>query len=639
MEQIGRGLVALRMDDGGVCVQWRLLATDPADIAFNLYRVAGDGSPIRVNTAPIGGPTHVVDRGANSAQQNAWFVRPVVRGREQTSTPRFVMPAGTAALPYLSIPVDTPDGFHPNDASVGDLDGDGEYEIVVHLVGRGRDNSQNGETTEPIFDAYRMDGTRLWRINLGKNIREGAHYSQFMVYDLDGDGRAEFACKTADGTVDGRGTAIGDANADHRNEAGRILDGPEFLTVFDGLTGAALATVDYIPPRGDVSAWGDAVANRGDRFLACVAYLDGQRPSLVMCRGYYTRCVLAAWNWRDGRLSHVWTFDSDDGTPGNEAYRGQGNHGISVGDVDADGRDEIIYGSCVIDDDGTGLYSTGLGHGDAMHFTDIDPDRPGLEVFKANGDGRSAAGIQLRDARTGEQIFGIPSIRSGGVGRALALDIDPRHRGLEMWGLETQERRRGRGRLGRRGQRQFGDDQRSRQVDEPQQTRSDVEPQIRGIFNVRGERISDVTPRTCNMGIWWDGDVLRELLDGVRVTKWDHENEQQVAVVDCGDFDCAANNGSKSNPCLCADILGDWREEIVARTRDGKELRIFVSTVPTDRRLVTLMHDPVYRLAVAWQNVSYNQPAHPGFYLGHGMAEPSRPNIVTNSRAPTSTSQ
>jgi rhamnogalacturonan endolyase len=193
--------------------------------------------------------------------------------------------------------------------------------------------------------------------------------------------------------------------------------------------------------------------------------------------------------------------------------------------------------------------------------------------------------------------------------------------------------------LGRRGQRQFGDDQRSRQVDEPQQTRSDVEPQIRGIFNVRGERISDVTPRTCNMGIWWDGDVLRELLDGVRVTKWDHENEQQVAVVDCGDFDCAANNGSKSNPCLCADILGDWREEIVARTRDGKELRIFVSTVPTDRRLVTLMHDPVYRLAVAWQNVSYNQPAHPGFYLGHGMAEPSRPNIVTNSRAPTSTSQ
>jgi rhamnogalacturonan endolyase len=310
-----------------------------------------------------------------------------------------------------------------------------------------------------------------------------------------------------------------------------------------------------------------------------------------------------------------------------------------VGDVDADGRDEIIYGSCVIDDDGSGLYSTGLGHGDAMHFTDVDPDRPGLEVFKANGDGRSPAGIQLRDARTGEQIFGIPSIRSGGVGRALALDIDPRHRGLEMWGFETEERRRGRGGSGRRGRREPVNEQRSRQTDEPRQTSTEAEPQIRGIFNARGERISNVTPRTCNMGIWWDGDVLREFLDGVRVSKWDYENERQVGVLDCGDFDCASNNGSKSNPCLCADILGDWREEIIARTRDNKELRIFVTTVPTDRRLVTLMHDPIYRLAVAWQNVSYNQPAHPGFYLGHGMAEPPRPNIVTNLPASTSTSQ
>ncbi|HMP06014.1 MAG TPA: hypothetical protein PJ982_06670, partial [Lacipirellulaceae bacterium] len=187
--------------------------------------------------------------------------------------------------------------------------------------------------------------TLLWRINLGRNIREGAHYTQFMVYDLDGDGRAEVTCKTADGTVDGRGRVIGDPEADYVDARGRILQGPEFLTVFDGRTGAALDTVDYIPPRGDVAAWGDRNGNRADRFLACIAYLDGQRPSLVMCRGYYTRSVLAAWNFRDGRLSHLWTFDSDDGTPGNDAYRGQGNHGISVADVDGDGRDEIIYGS------------------------------------------------------------------------------------------------------------------------------------------------------------------------------------------------------------------------------------------------------------------------------------------------------
>jgi rhamnogalacturonan endolyase len=641
MEHLGRGLVAMRTADDDVFVQWRLLGTDPTDIAFNLYRVTNGAEPVRVNEEPIAGPTHFVDRHADASQQNAWFVRPIMEGREQTASARYTVAPGRTALPYLSIPVSTPDGYHPNDASVGDLDGDGEYEIVVHMVGRGRDNSQDGFTTEPIFDAYRLDGTRLWRINLGKNIREGAHYTQFMVYDLDSDGRAEFACKTADGTVDGRGKAIGDASRDYRNDQGRILDGPEFLTVFDGQTGAALATARYIAPRGDVSAWGDNRGNRSDRFLACIAYLDGRRPSLVMCRGYYTRCVLAAWNWRDGKLSHQWTFDSDDGTPGNEAYRGQGNHGISVGDVDADGRDEIIYGSCVIDDDGSGLYSTGLGHGDAMHFTDIDPERPGLEVFKANGDGRSPAGIQLRDARTGEQIFGIPSTRSGGVGRALALDIDPRHPGLEMWGFEQDGRRRRArfsGRGGRGGRRQI-EDQRSNEpleTDQPAQSRGPQEPnppQIRGIFNVRGERISEAMPRTCNMGIWWDGDVLREFLDGVRVTKWDYENARQIDVLDGADFDCAANNGSKSNPCLCADILGDWREEIVARTRDNKEFRIFVTTIPTDRRMVTLMHDPNYRLAVAWQNVSYNQPAHPGFYLGHDMSEPLRPNIVLKKPA------
>jgi rhamnogalacturonan endolyase len=289
-------------------------------------------------------------------------------------------------------------------------------------------------TEPPILQAYKLDGTLLWQINLGINIREGAHYTQFMVYDLDGDGRAEVACKTADGTVDGKGKVIGEPNADWRSKegtaAGKILDGPEFLTVFDGLTGAALATTNYIPARGTVADWGDRYGNRVDRFLACIAYLDGKRPSLVMCRGYYTRTVLAAWNWRDRKLTHVWTFDSDDGTPGNDVYRGQGNHNLSVGDVDGDGRDEIIYGSCVIDDNGKGLYSTGFGHGDAMHFSDIDPDRPGLEVFKANGDTANPAGIQLRDAATGNQLFGVRSTGRDGVGRACALDIDPRHLGM-----------------------------------------------------------------------------------------------------------------------------------------------------------------------------------------------------------------
>lgn len=594
MERLGRGLVGLKQGDGSVFLSWRLLATEPPGTAFDVYRRSGDGAPVRVNSQPLAGPTWLVDSNAPAAESSTWTVRVVSGGNEAPAAGVFTLPADAPARPYLSIPLKTPDGCLPNDASVGDLDGDGEYEIVLHQVGRGRDNSQAGMTTEPILQAYRLDGTHLWTINLGRNIREGAHYTQFMVFDLDGDGRAEVACKTADGTVDGRGQVIGDAGADWRSHQGRtlgkILRGPEFLTIFDGRTGAALATTNYVPGRHPDTTdptpaqlrdvWGDDYGNRSDRFLACVAYLDGKLPSLVMCRGYYTRTVLAAWNWRDGRLSQVWTFDSDDGTPGNLAYRGQGNHGISVGDVDADGRDEIIHGSCVIDDDGRGLYSTGLGHGDAMHFGDLDPDRPGLEIFKANGDHQSPAGIQLRDARTGEQLFGRASIGNNGVGRACALDLDPRHRGVEMWG-------RGEG--------------------------------VGGLFSAKGVKISDVSPRSCNFGIWWDGDLLRELFDGVNIAKWDYLNGLEHRLFTGGDLGVSSNNGSKSNPSLCADILGDWREELIARTRDGKELRIFVSTIPSSHRLPTLMHDPIYRLGVAWQNVSYNQPAHTGFYLGEGM--------------------
>jgi rhamnogalacturonan endolyase len=586
MEKLGRGLVAIREAGGGVFLTWRLLTADADGVTFNVYRKTASGEPVRLNNQPLANGTNYLDRSAKSDERYEYSVRPLAGDAEGAPSRSFSVPAALAARRYLSIPLRTPSGYAPNDASVGDLDGDGEYDIVLHQVGRGRDNSRGGTTTEPILEAYKLDGAFLWRINLGKNIREGAHYTQFMVYDLDGDGRAEVACKTADGTTDGQGHVIGNATADYRNDDGYILDGPEFLTVFDGLTGKALATTNYLPPRGKVSEWGDAYGNRVDRFLACVAYLDGTRPSLVMCRGYYTRAVLAAWNWRDGELSHVWTFDSDQGDPKNRAFRGQGNHSIAVADVDNDGRDEIVYGSCVIDDNGQGLYSTGLGHGDAMHVTDIDPDRPGLEVFKANGDQANPAGMQLRDARTGEQLFGLPSRGRGGVGRALALDIDPRHRGLEMWC---------------RG--------------------------IGGLYNAKGDKISDSTPRSCNMGVWWDGDLLRELLDGVSVSKWDYTNTRDERLFNGADFDCVSNNGSKSNPSLCADVLGDWREEIIARTRDNRELRIFTTTIPTEHRLTTLMEDPVYRLSVAWQNVAYNQPAHPGFYLGAGMKPPRSKSV------------
>ncbi len=507
--------------------------------------------------------------------------------------------------------------MHP----VGDLDGDGNYELVVHMTGRGRDNSRTGLTSKPILDAYKMDGTLLWRINLGINIREGAHYTQFMVYDLDGDGIAEVACKTADGTIDGRGKIIGDPDAVYRNPegssvksvrregevdrdvSGLVLSGPEYLTVFDGATGAELATVDYIPMRhpdtNDPSptqmseTWGDDYGNRMDRFLACIAYLDGERPSLVMCRGYYTRSVLAAWNWRDGKLQHLWTFDSTDGTPGNDAYSGQGNHNLSVGDVDDDGKDEIIYGACVIDHNGKGLYSTGLGHGDAMHFSDLDPDHPGLEVFNIQ-ERFDDAGANFRAAGSGKVLWKKPSVlaaesggdRGEGPGRAASFNIDPRYPGSESWVAGAG---------------------------------------LTGLFSAKGDLISENKPRSCNFALWWDGDLLREILDKNVISKWNwKESNLEVLLMD---EDCRSNNGTKATPTLSADLFGDWREEVIWKTRDNKELRIYTTTIPSKHRFYTFMHDPVYRLGVAWQNVAYNQPPHTSFYIGDGMSPQPRYKI------------
>lgn len=589
METLGRGVMALKQGDGSVFVSWRLTGTDSRDIAFNLYRTVA-GVTQKLTVQPLTGGTNFLDKAAPQGAVS-YFVRPVINGREGEPDRAFTLPAETPARPYLSVPLQTPEGYAPNDGSPGDLDGDGEYEIVLHQTGRGKDNSQSGITDPPILQGYKLDGTLLWTINLGKNIREGAHYTQFMVYDLDGDGRAEIVCKTADGTTDSKGKVIGDGKANYVNNDGRILSGPEYLTVFDGLSGAALATTKYLParhpdtenPSGDQlkREWGDNYGNRIDRFLACIAYLDGIHPSVVMCRGYYTRTVLAAWDWKEDKLTSRWVFDSKE--KGNEEFAGQGNHNLSVGDVDGDGKDEIIYGGMAVDDDGKGLYSTGLGHGDALHFSDLDPARPGLEVFRIQ-ERFDDAGAHMFDARTGAILWKKASIKAGGdgegPGRGLALDIDPRYPGFECWaagaGLSRQ------------------------------------------MWDCKGNQIADATP-SVNMGVYWDGDLLSELLDGTTISKWDWENKKANPLLDTRTFDCVSNNGTKANPVLSADILGDWREEVIYRTSNNKELRIFSTAIPTSYRFPTFMHDPVYRLGVAWQNVAYNQPPHTSFYLGAAM--------------------
>ena len=518
MERLGRGTVVVRQSDTTAFVAWRLLATDPPDVRFHLDRLT-PGLPTRRLTEELTSATHWVDASLDPGEASSYIVQPVATDGSPLTPGRPATVAASAGRPYHEIPVQPLPGYTPNDASVGDLDGDGEYELVVHMTGRGRDNSQAGMTDPPVLDAYRLDGSRLWSINLGRNIREGAHYTQFLVYDLDGDGRSELACKTADGSTDGVGHVIGDPNANHVDPTtGRVLVGPEFLTVFDGLTGAALASVPYQPGRGDLGGWGgvggnggnDRVGNRADRFLAGVAYLDGARPSLVMARGYYGRTVLAAWDWRDGKLSSRWVFDTNDGHP---EFAGQGNHSLSVADVDGDGRDEIIYGSMVVDDDGRGLFSTGLRHGDALHVGDLDPDRPGLEVYGIHeNESRTPndrPGTAMYDARTGAILW--TTAPGVDVGRGLAADIDPAHPGAECWG--------GPG----------------------------------GLRSSRGEPLGPA-PRSTNFAVWWDGDPLRELLDGTRITKWNPTTHQAEVLLDAQG--CAANNGSKATPALSADLWG-----------------------------------------------------------------------------------
>lgn len=600
MEQLDRALVAVESDDG-VYVGWKMLGTDPKDVKFHLFR---DGK--KVNKKPIENSTNFLDE--NGTADSTYQVR-VIKGSGSKLTKK----AKVWSKNYLSVALDKPEGgttpdgveytYSANDASVGDLDGDGEYEIVLKWdPSNSKDNSQSGYTGNVYLDAYELDGTKLWRLDLGKNIRAGAHYTQFLVYDFDGNGKSEVVLKTGDGTIYGQGNVIGDQEADYRNSSGFVLEGPEYLTVFEGATGKALSTVDYTPPRGNLNDWGDNYGNRADRFLAGVAYLDGERPSIIMARGYYTRAVLAAYNWRDGELSLEWVFDSDD--EGNEEYAGQGNHQLAVADVDQDKKDEIIYGASVIDDDGTGLYSTGWGHGDALHVSDLDPNHPGLEIFQPHESTQIPIGYGIRDAATGEKLFGV-DLRSD-VGRGLAADIDPRYDGAEFWASTSWDGSAG-----------------------------------NGLHAANGKLISQEKPRSINHAVWWDGDLGRELLDhtfdpdndphGVgRIDKWDYEKEELVNLLT--PEGTRTNNWTKGNPSLQADIFGDWREEVIWPSSDSEELRIYTTTDLTEEKIYTLMHDPVYRLSVAWQNVAYNQPPHTGFFLGYNMKEAQRPDIVTGDK-------
>ena len=629
MERLDRGVVALpSIFDDGNFVSWRYLGTDSEDCRFDVLR---NGATI-VSDLKV---TNYIDENAPLGAEYQVVVK--VNGHvTETSKPA---KAWTALFKQLKLERPTMGAqggsYSPNDCSVGDVDGDGEYEIFVKWdPSNSKDNSQNDITDNVYIDCYKLDGTKLWRIDLGINIRAGAHYTQFQVYDYDGDGKAELMCKTAPGSKDGQGNFVNQAATDSnikaasntkswRTSAGRIDGGQEYLTIFKGETGEAIHTIAYWPNRNAKAELSEATGtfnwddrsgrndkgnygNRGERYLAATAYLAGadQRPSGIFCRGYYTYAYIWAVDFDGQELKTRWLHRSDSKTQyaivdakGNSTtYKGttchsglgrytmyaNGNHNMSIADVDGDGKDEIIWGSAALDDDGKMLYSVGFGHGDAIHLADLNPDRPGLELFDVHEE-KGTYAWDLHDAATGEIIWkGGPA--GADNGRGMAGDIVAGNRGYEFWSA-------------------YGGAENT--------TDRNQNP-----FNAQtGKQVASSKP-SMNFRIYWDGDLQDELLDGTTISKYGGGTLGVGSSTIASLGNPSSCNGTKATPCLSADIFGDWREELILwSTADHATLNIYTTTTPTEYRVPTLMHDHTYRMGICWQNTAYNQPPHLGYYL------------------------
>ena len=627
MENLNRGVVALPSNKSiGNFVSWRFLGTDSDDTRFDLVR---NGTTIATDLKV----TNFED--TNGDSNSEYQVITKVDGQAvSTSDPIKVWGAIYKKL-KLDRPAKGAQGgtYSPNDCSVGDVDGDGEYEIFVKWdPSNSQDNSNNGKTDNVFLDCYKLDGTKLWRIDLGVNIRAGAHYTQFQVYDYDGDGKAELMCKTAPGSKDGKGNYVNQAatddkikaadnTKDHRTSAGRINSGHEYLTVFNGETGEAIHTIAYYPTRNAKAVLSEAAGtynwddrdgkndkgdygNRGERYLAATAYLDGpdHNPSGIFCRGYYTYAHIWAVDFDGQQLKTRWLHSSDarttyklrDANGNSKTYKGNtcfaglnrytmyanGNHNMSIADVDGDGKDEIIWGSAALDDNGKMLYSVGFGHGDAIHLGDLDPDRPGLELFDVHEE-KGTYAWDIHDAGTGEIIWkGGPS--GADNGRGLAADIVADSRGYEFWSS-------------------YGGQEKA--------TDRNQNP-----FNaLTGNQVIS-QKASMNFRIYWDGDLQDELFDGTTISKW---NGNGYTNTNLAGYNASNScNGTKATPNLLADLFGDWREEVILwSSNDNATLNIFTTNKPTTHRVPTLMHDHTYRMAICWQNTAYNQPPHLGYYL------------------------
>lgn len=650
MEKLNRGLIAVKTTAdtrgqavNGVYLSWRLLGDESLENqAFDIYK-----NGTKIHTTGVHDATNWIDTSGTASDKYK-----VVKAGEDASKETEVTPTSNNncaksnevgngnseknSFTYVDIPISRPDPVErmgdgkisnyynvdksheggANDASVGDLDGDGDYEIVLKWDPTDSKDSAGADFTGNAYiDAYKIDPNNdgyMWRIDLGKNVTSGAHYTQFLVYDFDGDGKSEVAMKTAPGTVDGTGryvTEVGDTdeirNTDNTKSyigtSGRLKGKnpfTQYLTIFDGETGAALYTTDYIPyDAAEDKYWGDGKAkyNRSERYLAAVAYLDGIHPSIVMCRGYYHDSVIRAYTWDGTELTMQWEHKGKKSASSTTLY-GQGNHNLSVGDIDNDGKDEIVYGSAALDDDGkTVLGNTGLGHGDAMHMSDFNNDGT-QEVFSVKEEEFKKYAEDLRVASTGKHFWSSGKLTtSSDNGRGVMDNIDDsyakEHSNALAIGWSS------------------------------------------GIANAHDLNGDDVAAKPAGAGsgtfdnflVYWDGDLSRELLDANIIQKYYAATGTTKRFYGPSDgytlTGGSTNNYSKRNPSLVADIWGDWREEIIMPVNKGSAtdqayLRIYTSTIPTDYRITTLMHDCQYRLSVAWQNVGYNQPTHASYYIG-----------------------
>lgn len=599
MEALDRGFVAVK-SEGGVFLSWRFLGTDAETLAFNIYK-----NGILLNPEPVVEVTSYLDKG--SAAGASYTLVPVRDGKEITEETEEAISFGE----YLSVPVKQYEvgDYDIYDASVGDLDGDGQYEIVVRR--NPADMDYQTRVAYALLEAYELDGTHMWTINIGPNEINPVDLN-FIVYDLNGDGRAEVVMRSFEGTTDGIGNRIGDVDGDGKTDYSKdnvvvmkdrsyLSEGPEFISMYDGETGAELARTDMLPARDPLNDWYAAdrgkQVKRASHYLFCVAYLNGETPSLVHFRGAWATCKAAAYDIVDGQFQVRFTIDCERKDEPDNIYN-TGYHSIAVADVDYDGKDEIISGAMAIDDDGTVMYTVKaakedgkvykLGHGDAFDVAVMNPDTPAYYVWACRETANLPVNIGLHDALTGEVLFG--QTKPKDTGRSRAADIDPTSRGWEMWGSTNTP-----------------------------------------LQSVAGEVLSETCPSSMNMKMYWDGDLLAELVDHdssvMNIYKWDWEKKQLNTVLTAEGS--ASNGGTKGQTCLIADIFGDWREELVVRTADNKEMRIYSTADETIYRIPTLMHDVTYREAVAWQNNHYNQPANTSFYLGAETTQVPVPEIYT----------